>query len=91
MNSSVSSTDWVVVSLPTMVLDINKDRWVIGTPLRYRVGDGHPELEKIDLGEIRQRARNKAEPFLKSLGMIEPGVPVFVSALGDPRKATGSD
>ena len=69
-------------------LDINKDRWVTGTPLGYRVGDGHPELEKIGLDEIRERAKVRAEPFLRSLGSLEPGVPVYVHALGDLREVT---
>lgn len=49
------------------LIDLNEDRWVVGTPVRLRADD---EVEK--LSDIREQAHQEIQPRLQSLDVTEP-------------------
>lgn len=63
-------------------IDTRTDSWVTGTPFETVIGDGNPELDTIDLQEIRSRTMAKALPMIEAGGPIDPGYTVAARAFG---------
>jgi len=52
------------------------------TSIKYVADVSHPALDTITIDEIRVRSRDKTSAFPKSVGCIDPGIPVLAQSLG---------
>lgn len=63
-------------------IDTAQDKWLPGTPISAQVGPDSPEVDTVELHEIRERAATKSQAAIDSLGPIEPGFSLARQSLG---------